>query len=64
MEDFGIPPVGWGDRYSGKSAIDPRKRQRQQQDQEQQEQQDPNEEPVDTVVLSSNFDEESERPEE
>ncbi|HVW09005.1 MAG TPA: hypothetical protein VHC90_10505 [Bryobacteraceae bacterium] len=57
MEDFGIPPVGWGDRYSGKNAIHPRKRQRQQ-DQEQQDQQDLNEEPVDTVVLSSEIEEE------
>ncbi|HXE62365.1 MAG TPA: hypothetical protein VN519_02440 [Bryobacteraceae bacterium] len=57
MEDFGIPPVGWGDRYSGKTAVDPRKRR------PPQDQRDGDEEPVDTVVLSSDQEENGEAPE-
>jgi hypothetical protein len=56
MEDFGIPAVGWGDRYSGKTISDPRKRRLPR------DQRDGDEEPVDTVVLSSDP-ESSEEPE-
>jgi len=47
MEDFRLGPVERADWYSGKTAIDPRKRRRHE------EQTDPNEEPVDKVELSS-----------
>jgi hypothetical protein len=47
MEDFGIPPIDRGNWYAGKTTNDPRKRQRQQ------DQGDASEEPVDSVVLSS-----------
>lgn len=54
MEDFSLNPVGRLNWSTPKAAIDPRKRQRHH------DQPAPDDEPVDSVVLSSETEEESE----
>ncbi len=53
MEDFRLGPVERADWFSGKTAIDPRKRRRHE------EQAAPDDEPVDQVELSSSGEDEA-----